>query len=91
MHLAMKHRASLRGMIAAILVAGCGPALAESAYIAQVSSKFSGPTIPVGRLFSRISRLLRFDMGQSPQWLRLNGSMEWSVAGVPGVTRRNIL
>jgi hypothetical protein len=39
----MKHRASLRGMIAAILVAGCGPALAESAYIAQVSSKFSGP------------------------------------------------
>ena len=39
----MKHRASLRGMIAAILVTGCGPALAESAYIAQVTSKFSGP------------------------------------------------
>ena len=40
----MKHRTSLRGMIAAILVTGCAPALAESAYIAQVTSKFSGPT-----------------------------------------------
>jgi hypothetical protein len=39
----MKHRASLGGMIAAFLVTACGPALAESAYIAQVNSKISGP------------------------------------------------
>jgi hypothetical protein len=39
----MKHRTPLRGAVAAILVAGCGPAMAESAYIAQVASKVSGP------------------------------------------------
>jgi hypothetical protein len=40
----MKTRTSLRGMIAAVLiVAGCGPVRAESAYIAQVTSKVSGP------------------------------------------------
>ncbi len=43
MHVAMRHRTLLRGMIAAILVTGCGPALAESAYIAQVTSKSPGP------------------------------------------------
>ena len=40
----MKPGASLHSLIAAILVSSSGPALAESAYIAQVSSKISGPT-----------------------------------------------
>ena len=43
MYLAIKARASLRGMTAAVLIAGCGPAFAESAYIAQVTSKVSAP------------------------------------------------
>ena len=39
----MKYRTSLRVLIAGLLVAACGPALAESAYIAQVNSKIAGP------------------------------------------------
>jgi hypothetical protein len=42
-YFAMKHKTLLHGLIAALLVTASGPAFAESAYIAQVNSKISGP------------------------------------------------
>ena len=45
MHFTLKWRASLRSTLTAILVAACSPALAESAYIAQVSPR-AASTLP---------------------------------------------
>jgi hypothetical protein len=63
----MKSGAALRGLIAAILVTACGPALAESAYIAQVNSKITGPMpsivsqpVPVARAATYAPRQVSF-------------------------------
>jgi len=41
MYITLKHRRPLLGVLAAVLLAACSPALAETAYIAQVNPKFS--------------------------------------------------
>ena len=42
MYFTLKRRMSLRAMSAVVLMAACSPALAENAYITQVTSKSSG-------------------------------------------------
>jgi len=47
MYITLKHRRPLLGVLAGVLLAACSPALAETAYIAQVNPKFSSAAPPV--------------------------------------------
>jgi hypothetical protein len=45
-YITLKHRMPLLGALAGLLLAACSPALAETAYIAQVNPKFSSAAPP---------------------------------------------